>query len=113
MSAASANAAQVALTSATASLPAMEMLRRHLPNNCCLESRLNTFGCQNFLLQNHQLFSRAMKAHTDDWVAMEDEDDEGEEEDGEEVMKVLFGEEEDEETDIESTGEEVEVFELF
>ena len=54
-----------------------------------------------------------MKAHTDDWVAMEDEDDEGEEEDGDEVMKVLFGEEEDEETDIESTGEEVEVFELF
>ena len=54
-----------------------------------------------------------MKAHRDDWVAMEDEDDEGEEEDGEEVMKVLFGEEEDEETDIESTGEEVEVFELF
>ena len=37
-----------------------------------------------------------MKAHTNDWVAMEDEDDEGEEEDGEEVMKVLFGEEEDE-----------------
>ena len=32
-----------------------------------------------------------MKAHTDKWVAMEDEDDEGEEEDGEEVMKVLFG----------------------
>ena len=29
------------------------------------------------------------------------------------MMKVLFGEEEDEETDIESTGEEVEVFELF
>ena len=85
----------------------------HLPNNCCLESRLNTCECKNFLLQNHQLFSRAMKAHTDDWVAMEDEDDEGEEEDGEEVMKVLFGEEEDEETDIESTGEEVEVFELF
>ena len=54
-----------------------------------------------------------MKAHTDDWVAMEDEDDEGEEEDGEEVMKVLFGEEEDEETDIESNREEVEVFELF
>ena len=27
-----------------------------------------------------------MKAHTDDWVAMEDEDDEGEEEDGEEVI---------------------------
>ena len=53
VSAASANAAQVALTSATASLPAMEMLRRHLPNNCCLESRLNTCGCQNFLLQNH------------------------------------------------------------
>ena len=54
-----------------------------------------------------------MKAHTDDWVAMEDEDDEGEEEDGEEVMKVLFGEEEDEETDIQSNGKEVEVFELF
>ena len=39
-----------------------------------------------------------MKAHTDNWVAMEDEDDEGEEEmDGEEVPS---GEEEDEETDI-------------
>ena len=49
-------------------------------------------------MQNHQLFSRAMKAHTDNWVAMEDEDDEGEEEmDGEEVPS---GEEEDEETDI-------------
>ena len=44
---------------------------------------------------------------------MEDKDDGGEEEDGEEVMKVLFGEEEDEETDIESNGEEVKVFELF
>ena len=39
-----------------------------------------------------------MKAHTDNWVAMEDEDDDGEEEmDGEEVPS---GEEEDEETDI-------------
>ena len=52
-----------------------------------------------------------MKAHTDNWVAMEDEDDEGEEEmDGEEVPS---GEEEDEETDIQSNGKEVEVFELF
>ena len=54
------------------------------------------------------LFSRAIKAITDDWVALEDgEDEEGEGE--------LFAEEgEDEETDIESDGDAVEeVYELF
>ena len=54
------------------------------------------------------MFSRAIKAITDDWVALEDgEDEEGEGE--------LFAEEgEDEETDIESDGDAVEeVYELF
>ena len=51
-----------------------------------------------------------MKAITDDWIALEDEEGEGEE-----VMRELFAEEEeDEETDIESDGEAVgEVHELF
>ena len=40
-----------------------------------------------------------MKAITDDWIALEDEEDE-EEGEGEEVMRELFAEEEeDEETD--------------
>ena len=54
-----------------------------------------------------------MKAITDDWVALEDEEDE--EGEGEEVMRELFAvEEEDEETDPESDGEATEeVFELF
>ena len=66
----------------------------------------------------NQLFPRAMKAITDDWIALdsrlEDEEDE-EEGEGEEVMRELFAEEEeDEETDIESDGEAVEeVHELF
>jgi len=60
----------------------------------------------------NQLFPRAMKAITDDWIALEDEEDE-EEGEGEEVMRELFAEEE-EETDIESDGEAVgEVHELF
>ena len=46
------------------------------------------------------LFPRAIKAITDDWVALEDEED--------------AEEEEDEETDIESDGDAVEeVYELF
>ena len=50
--------------------------------------------------------SRAMKAITDDWIALEDQEDE-EEGTGED-------EEEDEETDVESDGEAVDqVFELF
>ena len=51
---------------------------------------------------------------SDDWIALEDEEDE-EEGEGEEVMRELFAEEEeDEETDIESDGEAVgEVHELF
>ena len=55
-----------------------------------------------------------MKAITDDWIALEDEEDE-EEGEGEVVMWELFAEEEeDEETDIESDGEAVgEVHELF
>ena len=50
-----------------------------------------------------------MKAITDDWIALEDEEGEGEE-----VMRELFAEEEEEETDTESDGEAVgEVHELF
>ena len=54
------------------------------------------------------LFPRAIKAITDDWVALEDEEDEeGEDE-------LFAEEEEDEETDIESDEEAVEeVHELF
>ena len=52
-----------------------------------------------------------MKAITDDWVALEDEE-EGE---GEEAMRALFEEEgEEEDTDVESDGEAAaEIFELF
>ena len=53
-----------------------------------------------------------MKALADDWVALEDEEDDDDGE-GEEVMSALFVEEEEDETDIESNGEEIEVFELF
>ena len=54
------------------------------------------------------LFPRAIKAITDGWVALEDEEDEeGEDE-------LFAEEEEDEETDIESDGDAVEeVYELF
>ena len=54
------------------------------------------------------MFPRAIKAITDDWVALEDEEDEeGEDE-------LFEEEEEDEETDIESDGDAVEeVYELF
>ena len=52
------------------------------------------------------MFPRAIKAITDDWVALEDEEDE----EGE----LFAEEEEDEETDIESDGDAVEeVYELF
>ena len=59
---------------------------------------------------------RAMKATTEAWIALEDEEDEddGNEED---TMKELFGVEgadEEEETDVESNGEAAtEIFELF
>ena len=54
------------------------------------------------------MFPRAIKAITDDWVALEDEEDE--EGEGE----LFAEEEEDEETDIESDGDAVEeVYELF
>ena len=54
------------------------------------------------------MFPRAIKAITDAWVALEDEEDEeGEDE-------LFAEEEEDEETDIESDGDAVEeVYELF
>ena len=42
-----------------------------------------------------------MQATTEDWVALEDEEDE-EEGEGEEVLRALFEEEEDEETDVET-----------
>ena len=53
-----------------------------------------------------------MKSLTDEWIALEDED-EGEEED---VMRALVEEEvdEDDSTDVESEGEEVgAVYELY
>ena len=54
-----------------------------------------------------------MQAITENWVALEDEEDE-EEGEGEEVMRALFVEEEDDETDAESDEDLVEeVFELF
>ena len=54
-----------------------------------------------------------MQTITEDWVALEDEEDE-EEGEGEEVMRALFVKEEDDETDAESDGDAVEeVFELF
>ena len=54
------------------------------------------------------MFPRAIKAITDAWVALEDEEDE----DGE--GELIAEEEEDEKTDIESDGEAVdEVHELF
>ena len=50
-----------------------------------------------------------MQAIKEDWVALEDEEGEGAE-----VMRTLFEEEEDEETDVESDADAVEeVFELF
>ena len=54
------------------------------------------------------MFPRAIKAITDAWVALEDEEDEeGEDE-------LFAEEEEDEETDVESDGDAVEeVYELF
>ena len=58
--------------------------------------------------------SRAMKYLTDEWIALEDEDEEeGEEED---VMRALVEEEvdEDDSTDVESEGEKVgAVYELY
>ena len=55
-----------------------------------------------------------MQAIADDWVALEDEEDE-EEGEGEEAMWALFEEEVEEEyTDVESDGEAAaEIFELF
>ena len=45
-----------------------------------------------------------MQAITEDWVALEDEEDE-EEGEGEKVTRALFEEEKDEETDVESDGD--------
>ena len=58
--------------------------------------------------------SRATKAVTDGWIALEDE--EGEEEEGgdDEAMLALFEEEEDGDTDVESDSDSPdEIFELF
>ena len=121
VSVASASAARAVATSATACLQMPELMHL-LPGNCCPVFRQNTCKCQSFVSVNffvgkiavNLLFPRAMKAITDDWIALEDEEDE-EEGEGEEVMRELFAEEEDdEETDIESDGEAVgEVHELF
>ena len=83
----------------------------------CSKCKCQATAAQHFarlLVSTKYLFSRAMKAITDDWIALEDEEDE-EEGEGEEVMREIFAEEEeDEETDIESDGEAVgEVHELF
>ena len=55
-----------------------------------------------------------MKATTDAWVVLKDEEDE-DEEDGEEVMQALFEEEEaEEEIDVDSDGEAAnEILELY
>ena len=55
-----------------------------------------------------------MKSIADDWVALEDEEDE-EEGEGEEAMWALFEEKvEEEDTDVESDGEAAaKIFELF
>ena len=58
--------------------------------------------------------SRASKAVTDGWIALEDE--EGEEEEGgdDEAMLALFEEEEDGDTNVESDSDSPdEIFELF
>ena len=56
-----------------------------------------------------------MKAITDAWVALEDEEEDDEGGEGEALMHTLFGEEEEEEeTDVDSDGEAAEdIFELF
>ena len=98
-------------TSATACLQVPELMPL-LPGNCCPAFRQNTCKCQSFVsaiffgkIAVYYLFPRAMKAITEDWISLEDEEDE-EEGEGEEVMRELFAvEEEDEETDPESDGE--------
>ena len=115
VSVASASAARAVATSATACLQMPELMHL-LPGNCCPVFRQNTCKCQSFVSVNffcwqiavNLLFPRAIKAITDAWVALEDEEDEeGEDE-------LFAEEEEDEETDIESDGDAVEeVYELF
>ena len=54
-----------------------------------------------------------MKATTDAWIALEDEEDEEGEGGDDDAMPPLFDEDE-EETDVESDGEDLdEIFELF
>ena len=88
-----------------------------MQGNCCPASRLNTWKRQFSAAKYHPHFfatSRAMKSLTDEWIALEDEDEE--EGEGEDVMRALVEEEvdEDDSTDVESEGEEVgAVYELY
>ena len=56
-----------------------------------------------------------MKATTDAWIALEDEEDAEEEGGDDDAMSALFVQEQDEEeTDVESDGEDLdEIFELY
>ena len=103
----------VSAASAPATLPTLELTPLS-PGICCPTFHQNT--CKlSFLWQIiiQLIFHRAMQAITENWVALEDEEDE-EEGEGEEVMRALFVEEEDDKTDAESDGDAVEeVFELF
>ena len=119
MSAANANAAQAAATSATAALQTLDLsfscqaaATHHFTR--ILVGAKTKFCVSKFHLPEY-LTSRAMKATADAWVALEDEEDE-DEGDGEEVMQALFEEEEGEgeETDEDSDSEAAyEIYELY
>ena len=123
VSAGCANAALAAATNAPAATPTLEKMPP-LPGTCCQASLSRT--CErNFAICSKMLFyylkfptSRTMKATTDAWIALEDEEDE--EEEGEkggddDAMRALFEEEQDEEeTEVKSDGEDLDViFELL
>ena len=99
VSAACANAALAAATSApaanTAATPTLEKMPP-LPGTCCQASLSRT--CErNFAICSKMLFyflkfptSRTMKATTEAWIALEDEVDEEEEGGDDDAMRALF-----------------------